>query len=356
MLSISSRRLVVVVVHHLDTVCSLRACGPSFSRLAASSTPFDSFCPIPVAARPGSGVKCDVGTSGRQPSVPARCASTMEEKTSSRRLTKRDRHPPIAYLNKSSNTNTLKRAPSAASYFAHSNLGAALPTVTTGTGTGTGTATAASSLSPATTPGSAPLRRSPSLTPVHEHHNAYHAYHAYQSANVEAATQYQLPPSVAHLPPAAVGQPFNSIVEDALNASNASNGSGPRRPAGPQHSQTDQPSRYLRPSRSFNTNMDTTTTTPPSTGNPKTNRYSDGSGEGAKKRLSGGAKKKGTFSTFMSSMLGSPRRPTISTPTNPMHVTHVSIDNQTGEYTVRRRTLILILLLSLLVSPPLTPL
>jgi hypothetical protein len=34
-------------------------------------------------------------------------------------------------------------------------------------------------------------------------------------------------------------------------------------------------------------------------------------------------------------MLGSPRRPTISTPTNPMHVTHVSIDNETGDYTVR---------------------
>jgi hypothetical protein len=77
-------------------------------------------------------------------------------------------------------------------------------------------------------------------------------------------------------------------------------------------------------------------TTPPSTGNPKTNRYSDGSGgDAAKKRLSAGGKKKGTFSNFMSSMLGSPRRPTISTPTNPMHVTHVSIDNQTGEFTVR---------------------
>jgi p21-activated kinase 1 len=77
-----------------------------------------------------------------------------------------------------------------------------------------------------------------------------------------------------------------------------------------------------------------TTTTPPSTHANKTNRYSDGSGDAAKKRLSGGAKKKGTFSNFMSSMLGSPRRPTISTPTNPMHVTHVSIDNHTGEYTV----------------------
>jgi p21-activated kinase 1 len=157
------------------------------------------------------------------------------------------------------------------------------------------------------------------LTPVHEQQKYAHA--GYSSS--------QLPPSV---PPASVGTPFNSnhIVEDALNASN---GSAPRRPAGPQHSHTDQPARFLRQSRSFTSNMDTT---PPSTGNPKTNRYSDGSGgDGAKKRLSAGGKKKGTFSNFMSSMLGSPRRPTISTPTNPMHVTHVSIDNQTGEFTVR---------------------
>ncbi|EMD64487.1 hypothetical protein GGP41_006888 [Bipolaris sorokiniana] len=232
----------------------------------------------------------------------------MEEKPSSRRLVKKERHPPIAYLNNKSTT--LKRAPSAASYFApHQGLG-------------TGSA---ASLSPATTPGASSLRRSPSLTPVHEYQN---------HAHVDHLAHYQLPPSVAHLPPAAVGQPFNSIVEEALNASNAN---APRRPAGPQHSHTDQPARYLRQSRSFTSNMDSTT--PPSTGQPKTNRYSDG-GSGsqpiidtAKKRLSGGAKKKGTFSTFMSSMLGSPRRPTISTPTNPMHVTHVSIDNQTGEYT-----------------------
>ncbi|RAR13579.1 serine/threonine-protein kinase ste20 [Stemphylium lycopersici] len=228
----------------------------------------------------------------------------MEEKTSSRRLTKRERHPPIAYLNNKSTT--LKRAPSAASYFAPNS--------------GLGTATAAS-LSPATTPGASSLRRSPSLTPVHEYQH---------QAHVDYPSPYQLPPSVTHLPPAAVGQPFNSIVEEALNASN---GSAPRRPQGPQHSHTDQPQRYLRQSRSFTSKMDTT---PPSTGNPKTNRYSDGGGSAdqhAKKRLSGGAKKKGTFSNFMSSMLGSPRRPTISTPTNPMHVTHVSIDNQTGEYT-----------------------
>ncbi|KAF1995372.1 Pkinase-domain-containing protein, partial [Amniculicola lignicola CBS 123094] len=64
-------------------------------------------------------------------------------------------------------------------------------------------------------------------------------------------------------------------------------------------------------------------------------RYSDDTDTTAKNRKSDGGKKKGTFSSFMNSMLGSPRRPTISTPTNPMHVTHVSIDNVTGEFTVR---------------------
>ncbi|KAI4620298.1 hypothetical protein J4E80_004824 [Alternaria sp. BMP 0032] len=215
----------------------------------------------------------------------------MDDKSSTRptRLTKRgpskERGPPIAYLNKG--PTTLKRAPSAASYF-QPNLGVA--------------PAASSSQSPARG-----LSRSPShtLRPVYEPPNP----HAYD------------------LQPVHVGQPFDRIVEEALNAS-----SQPR-PA-LQHSYTDQPAqnRYLRQSRSFTSKMDTTTT-PPSTTSSKTNRYSDGSGDAAKKRLSGGAKKKGTFSNFMSSMLGSPRRPTISTPTNPMHVTHVSIDNHTGEYT-----------------------
>ncbi|KAK8210731.1 serine/threonine-protein kinase ste20 [Phyllosticta capitalensis] len=44
-------------------------------------------------------------------------------------------------------------------------------------------------------------------------------------------------------------------------------------------------------------------------------------------------KTKTGFSSFVSGLVGSPRRPTISTPTNPLHVTHVSIDNDTGEFT-----------------------
>ncbi len=47
-------------------------------------------------------------------------------------------------------------------------------------------------------------------------------------------------------------------------------------------------------------------------------------------------KKKGGFSSFMNSMLGSPRRPPISAPENPVHVTHVGYDNETGQFTVRQ--------------------
>lgn len=45
-------------------------------------------------------------------------------------------------------------------------------------------------------------------------------------------------------------------------------------------------------------------------------------------------KKKGLFSSLVNGLSNSPRRPTISTPSNPMHVTHVSIDNETGQFTV----------------------
>jgi p21-activated kinase 1 len=37
---------------------------------------------------------------------------------------------------------------------------------------------------------------------------------------------------------------------------------------------------------------------------------------------------------LLNGVKGTPRRPTISSPVNPTHVTHVSIDNETGKYTV----------------------
>lgn len=48
-------------------------------------------------------------------------------------------------------------------------------------------------------------------------------------------------------------------------------------------------------------------------------------------------KKKSGFSKFMNELVGSPRRPAISAPENPVHVTHVGYDQETGEFTVRSR-------------------
>ncbi|KAH0545248.1 hypothetical protein FGG08_000702 [Glutinoglossum americanum] len=56
-------------------------------------------------------------------------------------------------------------------------------------------------------------------------------------------------------------------------------------------------------------------------------RYSD---DGKDKSVQ---KKKGGFSSFVNSMLGSPRRINISAPENPVHVTHVGYDNETGQFT-----------------------
>nr|ACS91347.1 serine/threonine-protein kinase [Zymoseptoria tritici] len=56
-------------------------------------------------------------------------------------------------------------------------------------------------------------------------------------------------------------------------------------------------------------------------------RYSDE----AKDSKSG--KKKSGFSSFMNNLVGAPRKPTISAPENPVHVTHVGYDQETGEFT-----------------------
>ncbi|CAI7638214.1 unnamed protein product [Penicillium pancosmium] len=71
---------------------------------------------------------------------------------------------------------------------------------------------------------------------------------------------------------------------------------------------------------------------------PHSKRYSDegtvangppGTTPTAAKRQS----KKASFSSFVNSMLGSPRNIKISAPENPVHVTHVGYDNQTGQFT-----------------------
>lgn len=60
----------------------------------------------------------------------------------------------------------------------------------------------------------------------------------------------------------------------------------------------------------------------------KSQRYSD------EVKPESAKKSKSMFSALLSGVKGTPRRPTISSPVNPTHVTHVSIDNETGKYTV----------------------
>lgn len=59
-------------------------------------------------------------------------------------------------------------------------------------------------------------------------------------------------------------------------------------------------------------------------------RYSDET----KEPKSAVSRKKTGFSGFMNSLVGSPRRINISAPENPVHVTHVGYDNDTGLFTV----------------------
>lgn len=57
-------------------------------------------------------------------------------------------------------------------------------------------------------------------------------------------------------------------------------------------------------------------------------RYSDETRDGK------AIKKKSGFSNFVNNLVGTQRKPTISAPENPVHVTHVGYDQETGEFTV----------------------
>ncbi|KAL4788325.1 kinase-like domain-containing protein [Aspergillus varians] len=93
--------------------------------------------------------------------------------------------------------------------------------------------------------------------------------------------------------------------------------------------------RALRQSASFTTlqhpRMETFSTTASNDRSASTKRFSD---ETNPVRPAGPSRsKKSSFSSFVNSMLGSPRGIKISAPENPVHVTHVGYDNQTGQFT-----------------------
>lgn len=97
---------------------------------------------------------------------------------------------------------------------------------------------------------------------------------------------------------------------------------------------TPQATPQLRRSSSFTTNntrMDNKSPSVQDNSTSTSKRYSD-EGSGGRFVLSG--RKKSGFSSFMNSMLGSPKNIKISAPENPIHVTHVGYDNATGQFTV----------------------
>lgn len=61
-------------------------------------------------------------------------------------------------------------------------------------------------------------------------------------------------------------------------------------------------------------------------------RYSDDGKD--LKSSSGTVRKKSGFSGFVNSLVGSQKKPVISAPENPVHVTHVGYDSNTGQFTV----------------------
>ncbi|KAK0617384.1 hypothetical protein B0T14DRAFT_568887 [Immersiella caudata] len=64
---------------------------------------------------------------------------------------------------------------------------------------------------------------------------------------------------------------------------------------------------------------------------PASKRFSDESSREPK--APGMLRKKSGFSGFMTSLVGSPKKPLISAPENPVHVTHVGYDSSTGQFT-----------------------
>ncbi|ORY02675.1 hypothetical protein BCR34DRAFT_667628 [Clohesyomyces aquaticus] len=254
----------------------------------------------------------------------------------------RKKQPPLAFHN---TKQTLRRAPSAPTYPSFNPSFNSSTSLNSGGGSHHQRSPTRTDLPPslfAAQPASSAtssLRHKPSNSPVQSQYS--YSPHVGSHTPAESSTLDKRPT------PELVGAPFSFDTRAVLQhlSDSAHDDNTSRQPPRPplQHAQTTGPkvkSPTLRQSASFTAlarKMETITPPRSDTGgsgakSPR-QRYSDETESSLKNRKSDGGKKKGTFSSFMNSMLGSPRRPTISTPTNPMHVTHVSIDNKTGEYT-----------------------
>ena len=179
------------------------------------------------------------------------------------------------------------------------------------------------------TSSSSSLDRSPSLATSkfspkaqQEPYNIQYNYLAQQSLNGQSSDAF------ANAPVDATG---GLGTLDSTKASGYQNSL--RRPGPPPLSHTSPAPRMMSPtlrqSASFSVNDRSRDLTPTrSETGSSSKRYSD------EARNSAPWKKKSGFSSFMNSVLGSPRSVKISAPENPVHVTHVGFDNETGQFTV----------------------
>ena len=135
-----------------------------------------------------------------------------------------------------------------------------------------------------------------------------------------------------------IGAPFDgSGVLTSLDSTKASGYQNSlRRPPPPPLSHTSPDPRMLAPLRqsaSFSAGdrppLELTPSRTDSGFSVSSKRYSD-EANGAKGRW----RKKSTLSSIFSSVLGTSKNVKISAPENPIHVTHVGYDNETGQFTV----------------------
>ncbi|KAJ9200697.1 hypothetical protein DTO166G4_7002 [Paecilomyces variotii] len=134
-----------------------------------------------------------------------------------------------------------------------------------------------------------------------------------------------------------IGAPFDARgMLSALDETISQPQNSPRRPPlqSPHTSPDPRGVQTLRQSQSFTALPPRMDTTPQRVEEraPNSKRFSD-EASGTKSNWTGRSKKS-SFSSFVNSVLGSPKNNIkISAPENPVHVTHVGYDNQTGQFT-----------------------
>ena len=175
------------------------------------------------------------------------------------------------------------------------------------------------------TPTSSSSSLEPSPHPSHEPYPPRHQHYARQSFEETVPDEFNPHPGT-----------LSSL--DSTKASGFQNSL--RRPGPPPLSHTapyqKTMSPSLRQSASFSSNdrLFERARSGSESGNASSKRYSDDANGG---KSPAPWKKKSGISSFFGSVLGSPRSSSvkISAPENPVHVTHVGFDNQTGLFTVR---------------------